>query len=416
MMKSLARGGGIPGMPGLGGGAGKKGRQPAPQRKAVEVGQSGEAGSRARASAAKGPGEPSAPRRARHDWTPAPLTPSQLPPGFEVLGQVSLHTLSVGTAGPRIAFCHGLFRQAGTECRSRRRSAALRHAARALLVDLPDHGRSPWSRLPSRFEGVCRWLADTPQCSDPESSGPSSVTPLGGKTAMVAALQHAELIRRLCIVDIAPKSYGDLHRFPRHRGHATDALSQLALAPTPTDGMRMVSPTPVKRASSAESPPRGDHWRWQAAQNRLAADAARATPRSSPTGRLQRSPAAQHTRAGGVVARWRVGVHHRRRRQTMRTYFPRVSSDGQGRRPLGPRRQARRRHRDDHAPTAPPSSLVTTGRTDSDPVVPPASLSAVRTSAATVSGRTEILGAVVPAARRRKLRCMSSRSDRGWIG
>ena len=75
-MMSRARGGGIPGM--LGGGAGKKGRQPAPQRKKSKSGNPAK-GRRRRESAAKG-GAASAPRRARHDWTPAPLTPPQPPP------------------------------------------------------------------------------------------------------------------------------------------------------------------------------------------------------------------------------------------------------------------------------------------------------------------------------------------------
>jgi len=84
MMKSLARGGGIPGMPGLGGGAGKKGRQPAPQRKKSKSGNPAKRAAEARASAAKGSGgsafgTPSGTSR----LDASALDTSQLPPGFE---------------------------------------------------------------------------------------------------------------------------------------------------------------------------------------------------------------------------------------------------------------------------------------------------------------------------------------------
>ena len=57
-----------------------------------------------------------------------------------------LHTMPVGTAGPRVAFLHGLFGQGRnwTQIAKARRGPG-RHGARCLLVDLPDHGRSPWS-------------------------------------------------------------------------------------------------------------------------------------------------------------------------------------------------------------------------------------------------------------------------------
>jgi len=84
MMKSLARGGGIPGMPGLGGGAGKKGRQPAPQRKKSKSGNPAKRAAEARESAAKGSGgsafgTPSGTSR----LDASALDTSQLPPGFE---------------------------------------------------------------------------------------------------------------------------------------------------------------------------------------------------------------------------------------------------------------------------------------------------------------------------------------------
>ena len=61
--------------------------------------------------------------------------------------QASLNTLSVGTSGPRIAFLHGLFGQGRNWTQiAKAVSGPEGTGARCLLVDLPDHGRSPWSR------------------------------------------------------------------------------------------------------------------------------------------------------------------------------------------------------------------------------------------------------------------------------
>ena len=57
-----------------------------------------------------------------------------------------LHTLSVGASGPRVAFLHGLFGQGRNWSQIAKALAGpTGEAARCLLVDLPDHGRSPWS-------------------------------------------------------------------------------------------------------------------------------------------------------------------------------------------------------------------------------------------------------------------------------
>ena len=67
----------------------------------------------------------------------------------EVTPQVSseaLYSLRVGTAGPRVAFLHGLFGQGRNWTQIAKAVAGPDGTgARCLLVDLPDHGRSPWS-------------------------------------------------------------------------------------------------------------------------------------------------------------------------------------------------------------------------------------------------------------------------------
>lgn len=53
-----------------------------------------------------------------------------------------LHTTELGTSGPRLVFCHGLFGQ-GKNWTGVAKQFAADH--RVLLVDMPDHGRSAWS-------------------------------------------------------------------------------------------------------------------------------------------------------------------------------------------------------------------------------------------------------------------------------
>ncbi len=49
-----------------------------------------------------------------------------------------LHTTSLGEAGPRVAFCHGLFGQ-GKNFTQMAKELASDH--RVTLIDLTDHGR-----------------------------------------------------------------------------------------------------------------------------------------------------------------------------------------------------------------------------------------------------------------------------------
>ena len=52
----------------------------------------------------------------------------------------------MGTAGPRVAFLHGLFGQGRNWTQIAKALAGPDGTgARCLLVDLPDHGRSAWS-------------------------------------------------------------------------------------------------------------------------------------------------------------------------------------------------------------------------------------------------------------------------------
>jgi pimeloyl-ACP methyl ester carboxylesterase len=150
-----------------------------------------------------------------------------------------LHTTSYGESGSLVVFCHGLFGQGRNWTQV---GKALADSHRVLLVDLPHHGRSPWS---DHFDylDVADQVASLFSADDPVALVGHS---LGGKVAMVAALRHPELVERLCVVDVAPTAYAnrsefagyieamqalDLSRLER-RADADAALSEAVPNPT----------------------------------------------------------------------------------------------------------------------------------------------------------------------------------------
>ena len=185
-----------------------------------------------------------------------------------------LHTLSVGTAGPRIAFLHGLFGQGRNWSQiAKALAGADGTGVRSTLVDLPDHGRSPWSQEFS-FEGYAASVADTLRGIDADASWVVVGHSLGGKTAMLLALQHPELVSRLVVVDIAPKSYGSLERFSTYieemqrlpLGELVNRADAEARFEEPNAGVKGFLLQNLRRD--------GDSWRWQAHLDLFAADAA----------------------------------------------------------------------------------------------------------------------------------------------
>lgn len=189
----------------------------------------------------------------------------------------SLHTLSVGTAGPRIAFLHGLFGQGRNWSQIAKAIAGPEgDGARSTLVDLPDHGRSPWSSAFS-FSAYADAVAATLRGIDADARWMVVGHSLGGKTAMLLALAHPELVARLVVVDIAPKSYGSLERFSGYIAEM-GRLPLSSLTSRADAEARFEEPNAGVKAFLLQNLRRdGDTWRWQANLALFAADAAKGT-------------------------------------------------------------------------------------------------------------------------------------------
>ena len=186
-----------------------------------------------------------------------------------------LHPRTVGTAGPRVAFLHGLFGQGRNWSQIAKTLAGpAGEAARCTLVDLPDHGRSPWSSEFS-FESYANAVAGTLAEVAPGERWTVVGHSLGGKTAMLLALQHPDVVERLCVVDIAPKGYGDLERFTGYMAEMR-ALPLEELRSRADAESRFAEPDPGVKAFLLQNLRRDGHrWHWQANLDLFTADAAR---------------------------------------------------------------------------------------------------------------------------------------------
>jgi esterase len=110
------------------------------------------------------------------------------------------YTTAIGDEGSRVVFLHGLFGQ-GRNWNTIAKELSDRH--RVLLVDLPNHGRSPWTEHLDYLDMAAR-VAEV-------LDGPATVVghSMGGKVAMVLALTRPDLVERLVVADMSPVDYGD---------------------------------------------------------------------------------------------------------------------------------------------------------------------------------------------------------------
>jgi len=179
------------------------------------------------------------------------------------LETVALFARELGGAGKApLVLLHGLL---GSGRNWQTAGAGLAEAAggrNVWALDLRNHGKSPWSEVISydaMVADVLAWL-DARGLGAVELMGHS----MGGKVAMALACRHPARVRRLVVVDIAPKSY-------LSHGHRAEfaAMNELRLAElqsrgeaelklegrVPDWGMRKFLTTNLERGEDGA-------WRW----------------------------------------------------------------------------------------------------------------------------------------------------------
>lgn len=105
-------------------------------------------------------------------------------------------------SGPPLVILHGLF---GSARNWQSMAERLAEQYRVFACDLRNHGDSPWAPTMSFAE-----MADDLEALIEEKGlAPATVLghSVGGKTAMLTALRHPEVVDALIVVDIAPVAY-----------------------------------------------------------------------------------------------------------------------------------------------------------------------------------------------------------------
>ncbi|GAA4900063.1 alpha/beta fold hydrolase [Tessaracoccus lubricantis] len=178
-----------------------------------------------------------------------------------------LNHLVIGSGEHTVVFLHGLFGQGknfGTI------ATALSDVATSYLVDLPNHGRSPWTEtfsLDNQAAEVAEWL---------HQSFDHPVTlighSLGGKIAMRIALQAPELVERLMVVDISPARNVEAAQFVNLvAALRTLDLSEVQSRTQADEALRELIPdTMVRRFLLQNLQHKGDVWFWLANLDLLA--------------------------------------------------------------------------------------------------------------------------------------------------
>ncbi len=169
-----------------------------------------------------------------------------------------LHSTMLGESGAPIVFCHGLFGQGKNWTAI---AKALSDDHRVVLVDMPDHGQSPWSE---RFDFVeaAEQVARLLSAADPVTLVGHS---MGGKIAMLVALHHPEIVTQLAVVDVAPVAYDHAEEFAGYidamRAIDLDALERRSEA---DEALQDAVPSAMVRGFLLQSLRRGDsHWEWR---------------------------------------------------------------------------------------------------------------------------------------------------------
>jgi len=145
-------------------------------------------------------------------------------------------------AGPPLAILHGLFGSGRNWATIAQRLAA-HH--RIIAVDLRNHGASPWAET-MEYREMAEDVRMTLQGRGYERFALLGHS-MGGKVAMIAALEHRAAVERLIVADIAPVPYA-----PHHLGHVQRMrgldLAQIKRRSDADAALAPAIPDPAERA------------------------------------------------------------------------------------------------------------------------------------------------------------------------
>lgn len=179
---------------------------------------------------------------------------------------MELHTLTHGTPDqPTVAFCHGLFGQGKNWTTAAKGLLAQEPPYGSLLIDMPNHGRSPWSdRIDQEAwaDDVAATIAARVDTVDLVGHS------MGAKIAMLVALRHPELIHSLVVVDMSPVNFPLGRAFTGYvEAMQSIDLDTLAGRADADAKLQPMIPDPVVRPFLLQNLRRtGDEahpWRWQ---------------------------------------------------------------------------------------------------------------------------------------------------------
>jgi pimeloyl-ACP methyl ester carboxylesterase len=152
-----------------------------------------------------------------------------------------LASRTLGESGPRVVFVHGLFGQ-GKNWTTVGKGLADGH--RVTLVDLPNHGHSPWTDRVDYLDMAELLATELEQFCEPVTLVGHS---MGGKVSMQLALRRPELLRALVVVDIAPVEY------PVQGGRTEDPDEEASPFAAYIDAMRALDLDALRTRADADA-------------------------------------------------------------------------------------------------------------------------------------------------------------------